>query len=89
VFTRPGKYRLKITYAARPEWAGRQYRVSLGSASATGKVAATGGWYEYKTFDAGALAVPNAGTHLVTVRPESAGPGYLMYFESLVLEPAL
>ncbi len=86
-FSRPGSYRVKINYSARPEWAGRRYRISLASTSVAGTVTPTGGWYEYKTFDAGVLTVAKPGTHLVTVRPESAGPGYLMYFESLVLEP--
>ena len=85
--SQPGRYRVKITYAAQPEWKGRPYRISLGSGSLTGKVAATGDWYEYKTFDAGVLEAAKAGPTVVTVRPETSAPGYLMYLESITLEP--
>ena len=85
--SQPGRYRVKITYAAQPEWKGRPYRISLGSGSLTGRVVATGDWYEYKTFDAGSAGSRQAGPTVVTIRPETSAPGYLMYLESITLEP--
>jgi alpha-L-fucosidase len=86
VLSRPGAYRVKITYAARPEWKARRYRVSLGSRSLTATVAATRGWFEYQTFEIGMLEASRPGAYVLTIRPESEAPGQLMYFESLVLE---
>lgn len=85
--SQPGKYRMRMRYAARPEWAGRKYVIQLGGQNIEKTVEATGEWYEYRTFDLGEVTLPKKGTLEVVVRPAAPGNGNLMYFESLRLEP--
>jgi alpha-L-fucosidase len=85
--SQPGRYRLRMRYAARPEWAGRNFVVDLGGQRIEKKVEATGDWYVYKTFDLGTVTLPKKGPLSVVVRPAAKGTANLMYFESLDLEP--
>ena len=82
-----GRYRVRIRYAAKPEWAGRKFAVQLGNGDLTGTVQATGEWYTYKTFDLGTVTIARKGPLTVTVHPADKRPANLMYFESLTLEP--
>ena len=83
-----GSYKVSIRYAAQRAWANRKYVVTLGDTSITGVVAATGEGYQYKTFDLGHLDIPKAGQYTLSIRPATDGDHYLMYFQSLQLEPA-
>jgi hypothetical protein len=76
-----------IRYAAQSAWANRKYVVTLGSQALTGVVAATGEGYRYKTFDLGYLEISKAGPYTVSIRPAANADRYLMYFQSLQLEP--
>jgi alpha-L-fucosidase len=82
-----GRYKVTIRYAAQSAWANRKYVVTMGSQSLTGVVAATGEGYQYKTFDLGYLDIPKTGQYTVSIRPEADADRYLMYFQSLQLEP--
>ena len=82
-----GRYKVTIRYAAQSAWANRKYVVTLGSQALTGVVAATGEGYQYKTFDLGYLEIPKAGQYTVSIRPVADADRYLMYFQSLQLEP--
>jgi alpha-L-fucosidase len=82
-----GSYRVRIRYAARSEWGGGNYVVSVGSRTLTAAVEATGDWFQYKTFDLGTLRIAEAGRYMVAVRPLESSDHNLMYFQSLLLEP--
>jgi alpha-L-fucosidase len=82
-----GRYKVTIRYAAQSAWANRKYVVTLGSQALTGVVAATGEGYRYKTFDLGYLEISKAGPYTVSIRPAANADRYLMYFQSLQLEP--
>jgi hypothetical protein len=47
----------------------------------------TGDWYQYKTFDAGTIAFPKAGQYKLQLKPADTYTHYLMYLQSLTLEP--
>ena len=82
-----GPYRVRIRYAARPAWAGAQYSVTVGGQRISSKVQATGEWYSYKSFEVGTVNMAKAGQYDVTIRPAADSDHYLMYFQSLALEP--
>ncbi len=84
-----GNYQVRIRYAARNEWAGSKYVVSVGPQTLAAVVEATGDWYQYRTFDLGTVKISEAGPYAVSVRPAAASDHNLMYFQSLVLEPVL
>jgi alpha-L-fucosidase len=82
-----GDYKVSIRYAARSEWAGGKYVISVGPRNITGTVERTGDWYQYRTFDLGRLKISKVGDYTVSVRPAAATAHNLMYFQSLTLEP--
>lgn len=81
-----GLYRVKIRYAARREWHGAKYRVSVDSQSVTATVEPTGDWYQYRTFALGTVRLKTQEETVVTLGPDTAISHYLMYLESLSLE---
>ena len=85
--SQPGRYRLRMRYAARAASAGRKYVVDIGGQQAPGTVEATGDWYQYKVFDLGTVTLARNGPLMVVIRPAETGTENLMYFESLTLEP--
>jgi alpha-L-fucosidase len=82
-----GAYRVTIRYSARSEWAGRNFLVAIGTENLNGVVNATGEGYAYRSFDVGSVKLAKAGEYTVTIRPAAASDQYLMYFQSLELEP--
>ena len=82
-----GAYKVRIRYAARNDWRGLRYEVSLGQQSLAAAVEPTGDWYTYQTFDLGTVSVLKAGKYSVTLRPATRSEHNLMYFKSLMLEP--
>jgi alpha-L-fucosidase len=82
-----GRYKVTIRYSARSAWANRHYVVEIGGQSLTGVVGATGEGYQYKTFDLGSVEIGKAGEYTVRIRPAVDSDRYLMYFQSLLLEP--
>jgi alpha-L-fucosidase len=87
LISQPGRYRVRIRYAARPASAGRRYVVELGDQRLERTVEATGEWYAYKSLDLGIVSLPRKGPLHVAIRPAEAATDNLMYFESLSLEP--
>jgi alpha-L-fucosidase len=85
--SQPGRYHLRIRYAARPRFAGRAYVVALADQRLERTVEATGDWYTYKSFDLGVVTLPRKGPLRVTIHPAGTAGENLMYFESLSLEP--
>jgi alpha-L-fucosidase len=86
-FNRAGDYQAAITYAAQENWQGQPYSVMLGDSRVTAEVQHTGDWYEYDTMDLGVVNVTEPGQYTVTIRPDSNGDEYLMYFQSMELTP--
>ena len=84
--SQPGKYRLHIRYSAPADWAGGKYEIRVGNELLSGTVQATGEGYQYKVFDLGNLNL-RSGEYDVTIRPTTDLQHYLMYFESILLEP--
>jgi hypothetical protein len=84
-----GTYKVRIRYAARQAWAGAGYVVNIAGQSLPGTVKRTGDWYQYQTFDLGEVAIAKAGEYTASIRPATSMDHYLMYFQSLSLEPPL
>jgi alpha-L-fucosidase len=81
------KYRVRIRYAAPAEWAGGKFEVRIGGELLQGTVQATGEGYQYRAFDLPGVTLSHAGEYEVVIRPGTDLPHYLMYFESIMLEP--
>ena len=79
-----GKYNLKIRYAASKE---ANYLITVGSHQLRASVKPTGDSYQYQTFDAGSISFPKAGQYRLVLKPAENLNHYLMYFDSLTLEP--
>ncbi len=82
-----GKYAIKIRYAAAKDWKDGQFILTVGHHEMKGPVKPTGDWYQYATFDAGTILFPKAGQYKLELRPAEKYSHYLMYLESLTLEP--
>lgn len=82
-----GKYNIKIRYAAAKEWKDGNYLITVGTHQLKGPVKPTGDWYQYQTFDAGSIVFPKAGQYKLKLNPADKLNHYLMYFDSLTLEP--
>ena len=84
-----GAYKVRIHYAAKPEWASAKYVISVGAQTLVNAVQSTGDWYQYKSFDLGTVNIPKAGPYTLNVRPAAQSAHNLMYFQSITLEPVL
>jgi alpha-L-fucosidase len=82
-----GSYKVRIKYAARDEWQGGKYSVTIGTHTLTGVVERTGEDFDYKTFDLGTIALPQVGPITVRIHPTEASEHDLMQFQSLDLSP--
>ncbi len=69
VVSQTGKYRVRIKYAAPPDWAGGKYEIRIGSDLISRTVQATGEGYQYRIFDLGTLSLPRAGELDVVMHP--------------------
>jgi hypothetical protein len=61
--------------------------LTVGNHQLRSKVQATGNWYQYSTFDIGTITFPKAGQYKLELKPAESYNHYLMYLESLKLEP--
>jgi len=66
---------------------GGGYVVETGGSAVSGKVEATGDWYEYKTFPLGSIELPRKGAQTIEIHPQSEVPADLMYFKAIELRP--
>ena len=83
----PGSYRLGITYSALPSWAGQKFRVEAAGKAVESETAATGDWYDYKTFYLGRVTLDGGERQVLKVSPAGPVQDYLMYFKEITLEP--
>jgi alpha-L-fucosidase len=82
-----GSYKVQITYAARAEWQGGKYSLTMGPQSLSGVVEKTGEDFDYKTVDLGTIKLPQAGPLTVQIQPAGSYDHDLMQFQSLELSP--
>ena len=82
-----GKYAIKIRYAAANAWKDGNYVITVGTHQLKSPVKPTGDAYQYQTFDAGSIVFPKAGQYKLQLNPAETLNHYLMYFDSLTLEP--
>jgi len=82
-----GSYKVRIKYAARAEWQGAKYSVTIGQQSLAGVVEQTGEDFDYKAFDLGAITLPQAGPVTLRIQPAGTYEHDLMQFQSLDLNP--
>jgi alpha-L-fucosidase len=82
-----GKYAIKIRYAAANDWKDGQYILTVGTHQLKNPVKPTGDSYQYATFDAGTISFPKAGQYKLELKPAANYTHYLMYLDSLTLEP--
>jgi alpha-L-fucosidase len=83
----PGRFDVKITYAADATWSDEPYVVQVGGARLEAKVQPTGLPYEYKTISLGTVPIDRPGRCQVLVRPAKKLNHDLMYFKGLELTP--
>ncbi|MFH1964568.1 MAG: hypothetical protein ABIJ42_03410, partial [Acidobacteriota bacterium] len=84
---KPGRYRLHITYAALPSWAGQGFRIEAGETALEAETAGTGDWYDFGTFDLGTVNLVETEGQVLEIRPVGRVNENLMYFREIVLKP--
>ena len=84
---KPGRYRLYITYAALPSWAGQEFRIVAGETALDADTAGTGDWYDFGTFDLGTVNLVETEGQVLEIRPGGRVNENLMYFREIVLKP--
>lgn len=84
---KPGSYRLGITYAALPSWAGLKFRIEAGETVLEAETVPTGDWYDYKTFHLGTVTLDAGEGQALVINPVSAVPNLFMYLKEIILEP--
>jgi alpha-L-fucosidase len=82
-----GIFQVTIDYAAKQEWEGKLFEIIVGSTSIKRQVIGTGDWFEYHNFPVGYVELKDPGDYTVTIRPENSSDTYLMYLQSLTLNP--
>ena len=84
-----GPYKVKVRYAARSGSQGLGYTVSVGDQKITATVTTTGEWFSYRTFELGTIRFDRVGEYTVTIHPNAESSQYLMYLQSISLEPPI
>ena len=84
---KPGTFQVSINYAAKKEWEGKKFEITIGTSAFKSSVFYTGDWFEYHKFPVGYLELKNPGDYIVTLRPEESSDTYLMYLQSITLNP--
>lgn len=87
LISQTGSYKVRLTYAARSEWKGGGYSVTMGARLLSGVVEPTGEDFDYKTVTLGTVTLPQAGAVTVRIQPAGSYGHDLMQFQSLELAP--
>jgi alpha-L-fucosidase len=85
--TRPGTFKVEVTYAAAPGSGGATYHVYADAQKVNGRVEETGGWAAFKTVDLGEIEIPKAGRVSMAVKPQSKPGTAVMNLKSVTLTP--
>ena len=80
-----GEYQVRISYSAGKESNGDRYLITVGGQTLTAAVVDTGGAYQYKTFDLGAVKLAKVGAYTLQVKPAAESGRNLMFFQKLDL----
>ena len=83
----PGTFQVSITYAARKEWEGKPFEIIIGTDTFKTSVIYTGDWFEYQKFPVGYIGLKKAGDYTVIIRPIESDDTYLMWLQSISLNP--
>jgi alpha-L-fucosidase len=84
---KPGTFIVNITYAASKEWNGKLFAITVGKFHIEKPVIYTGDWFEYHKFPVGYIEFQNPGDYMVTIQPKELSDTYLMYLNSISLNP--
>jgi alpha-L-fucosidase len=84
---KPGRFRVSINYAAKKEWEGKKFVLSIGTSAFKSSVIYTGDWFIYHKFPVGYLELKKPGDYTVSLRPVESSDSYLMYLQSITLNP--
>ncbi len=84
---KPGTFQVNITYAAKKEWEGKQFEITIGNNSLEQSVIYTGDWFIYHEFPVGYIELSKSGDYKVTVRPKELNDNYLMWLNSITINP--
>lgn len=87
IVSQVGGYHVHIRYAARAEYQGGKYSVTIGPQTLAGTVEQTGEDFDYKTIDLGTIKLAPAGEITVRIQPAASYDHDLMQFQSLELSP--
>jgi len=83
----PGRYRVRLTYAARHGWQDGRIEAVIGKQALRAPVQATGDWYTYRSFEIGDVAFAQAGAFTVSLRPAQPLKHNLIQLQSVELIP--
>jgi len=81
-----GGYKVEMVYACPDDVAGSTFSVNVGDASVAGTVEKTGSWDRFRTRKLDTLSL-SAGTHELTVVPQTMPHGAVMNLQSVRLAP--
>jgi alpha-L-fucosidase len=82
-----GIFRVDISYAAKKEWEGKQYEISIGSTSFEKSVIHTGDWFDYNRFPVGYIEIKKPGNYTINIHPKDPGSTPLMWLRYVALDP--
>lgn len=82
---KPGRYRVQVTAACEKEEAGDSFTVRVGTREITCKVQPTDGPDHFRTYEIGAIEIPNPGKQTLTVTPKRLSGKQLMNLRELRL----
>ncbi|MFF2154020.1 alpha-L-fucosidase [Paenibacillus chitinolyticus] len=82
----PGRYAVRLSYAAEPGVSGGSYTVCCGDHALRAEVVPTEGPYDFTVREIGGLEIPGPGTYTLTVRAEDIRGGYLMNLRQVVMK---
>ena len=83
--TRTGTYRLSLSYACEPSFAGSVVEVQVGGETKSFTVKSTGSWSAFETVDLGEVSLVTTGRATVRVKAKSMPNGAVMNLRSLRL----
>lgn len=86
--TSPGVFKVSIEYAANNEWKGKPYTITIGNCRLERKVICTGELFKYHKLPVGYIDIDEPGDYTLSISPKEKGDTYLMYLNSITLEPS-
>ena len=85
---KPGTFTVEVNYALDAGSDGSEVALAAGDQTASGKLAATGGWGDYKPLTLGAVKVDKAGPVTITLKATKKPGDAVMNFRTADLKPA-